>query len=191
MLALPWLGTEKGEHYTVCTIAMETSMTFDGRADEAVLADLRALFLKTRLPYTVIYVVLALLFLALAVVSADTGDRFFMIFVAAGVLVARYSRPLIAWRQNLSAWKDVLEMRFTGTVTEADVWIHGTPEPAPWQKFIAAKESDRALLLYVSQADCLPFHLSFFAEQREWEDLVALARRKIRRWWRLPSSDAR
>lgn len=166
-------------------------MTFDGRADEAVLADFQALFLKTRPLYTVMYVVLALVFLVLAVVSSDAGSRFFLILVAVGILVAMYFRPLIAWKQNLSAWQDVLGMRFTGTVTEADVWIQGTPERVPWQTFIAAKESDRALLLYVSEADFLPFHRSFFAEQREWEDLIALARGKVRRWWRLPSSGAR
>ena len=164
---------------------METRITFDGRADDAVLADLRASFLRLPRIYTVVYVALALGALALAIASSGTANRVFLVVIAAGILFARYSRPLSAWRQNLSAWQDVLEMRFTGTVSEADVWIHGTPERVPWQMFIAAKESERALLLYVSEADFLPFHRSFFGEQREWDDFVALARGKVRRWWKL------
>ncbi|HEX3128128.1 MAG TPA: hypothetical protein VH394_12430 [Thermoanaerobaculia bacterium] len=168
-------------------------ITFDGHVDEAVLADFRAVFLSLSRPATVFYGAIALGFLALGITTSDAASRIFLILVAPGVLVARYSRPRIAWKQNVRAWQDVLAMHFTGTISDTEVRLNGVPEPAPvpWRKFIAMEQSDRALLLYLSQDDCLPFHRFFFAEQSDWDDFVALARGRIKSQRQVPGKSGK
>lgn len=170
---------------------MNTTIPFDGHATPEVLSDFKASFFHRSVAYPVVYSMLALAALAAGLMSSEASTLAFFTIAAAIIAFAGFARPKRAWHQNEAAWQEVLKLRFAGSVSDEDVWIDGTPDRVAWKTFIAGKESESVILLYVSPGDLLPFHRTFFADEASWTQFTRLAKDKVAKWHRVEEARKR
>jgi hypothetical protein len=166
-------------------------MQLSGEITTEMEEEIRELYYKRSALYPVIYTLLGVVMMGMAVflflrVENSNGMLFglFLLVAALVLLVYAFAMPRIAWRLYWPKFLSIFGRHLSCEVTSNGIKLKHDIDIIPWRNFIAIKQTETLVLIYLDNATAYPVHRSMAASPSDWNELISLLKKNIhRRIW--------